>query len=108
MDPENANQKAAQARRDYLEALLTTFESPAGRIILRSLHTAAGTRRPAYTPGGNPNDALWRDGRKSIVLEIEAHLEEARKAHGSTPTDGKPPVTGGPPAKVRRPRKQGG
>lgn len=86
------NEKIAAARREYLEALLATFDSPHGRIVLRALHTSAGTRKPAYSPGGNPNDALWRDGRKSLVLEIEEHLEAARIEHGSKPTEGKPTV----------------
>lgn len=86
-------EKAAQARRDYLQSLLAVFGNDAGARVLRALHTAAATRKPSYTPGGNVNDTLWRDGRKSIVLELEEHLQTAREEFGKAEPAIKPPVT---------------
>ena len=71
-----------QARADFLAALRNTFGSPDGQRVLAWLHATAATRRPAFVPaaGGKPIDPLAaaiRDGRKSIVWEIESNLEAA-------------------------------
>lgn len=95
-------EKIAQARADFLQQLRACFDSPAGKSTLDWLHAAAGTKSPAYTPGGSPTDAVWRDGRKSLVLEIEANLAQARADYGKSEPTHKPPVC------RRRSRKQGG
>ena len=79
----NANPKIAQARADFLASLNRCFSSADGVAVLAWLHATAATRKPAFlaTAGAHPIDAYAaasRDGRKSIVWEIEANLEQAR------------------------------
>jgi hypothetical protein len=85
----------ARARADFNAALINTFRSPDGKRILEWLHTTAATRKPAFTPGRagagiDPLAAAIRDGRKSIVWEIEANLEAAESAGA---TNDAPPVS---------------
>lgn len=105
MTPEHhaKNEKIAQARADFDSLLLRVFDNADGQRVLDWLHAAAATRKPAFVPGDrDPYAAASRDGRKSIVWEIEANLESARAAakRGSA---GKPEATG-----RARARKQGG
>jgi hypothetical protein len=89
--------KIAAARREFLGDLLATFESPCGKRVLAWLHASAATRSPSFIPGANGTDshaAAARDGRKAIVWEIEANLDNARREHGATPATGKPKATG--------------
>jgi hypothetical protein len=88
-------EKIDSARADFLQQLRACFDSPAGKPTLAWLHATAGTKSPAYSPGGSANDAIWRDGRKSIILEIEANLEQARADYGKSNPTHKPPTTGG-------------
>jgi hypothetical protein len=87
-------ERIARARADLLAALRNTFDSPDGQRVLAWLHTTAGTRRPAFTPGKAgtlcPLAAASRDGRASLVWEIEANLATARSEHGAAPTAAKP------------------
>jgi hypothetical protein len=88
-------QRIARARADFLAALRNTFDSPDGQHILRWLHTTAGTAKPAFLPSANgaplcPLAAALRDGRRSIVHEIEANLQKARAEHGASPTPAAP------------------
>ena len=103
MNPDEHKEKIAQARAEFLQQLRACFDSPAGKSTLGWLHATAGTKSPAYTTGGSANDAIWRDGRKSIILEIEANLEKARADYGKANPSHKPPTTGGRP-----PRRKSG
>jgi len=98
MDPHaTANETAkknAAARKDFLADLLATFESPCGKRVLATIRASSAADAPAFTPGGSANDALWRDGRKSLYLEIEANLRTARIEHGAEPKPDKPKATG--------------
>lgn len=97
-------QKIAQARADFLRELLACFDSPAGKSVLGWLHATAATRKPAFVPGDrDPNAAAFRDGRKSLVWEIEANLEQARADYGKADPSHKPTATGG----TRARRKSG-
>lgn len=84
-----------KARQDFLHALLRAFESPDGAIALQWLHATAGTRsastQPTTTGSVDPYATHYRDGRKSLVLEIEARLTEARASLRTNPADLKPP-----------------
>jgi hypothetical protein len=85
----------SKARADFLAALRNTFGTPDGQRVLAWLHATAATRRPAFVPaaGGKPLDAIaaaYRDGRKSVVWEIEANLEAAELPPGD-PAD-RPPT----------------
>lgn len=98
------NQKIAAARADFLQRLVRVFDSPDGSFILDWLHSTAATRKPAFVPGDrDPYAAASRDGRKSIVWEIEANLKEARESYGATPQPATPATTGG-----RRSRRKDG
>ncbi len=97
------NAEIAARRREYFDALRHTFGAVAGKLVLRQLHAAAATHAPAYTPGGNIHDALYRDGRKSIVLEIEANLRAAEAEFGKAEPADKPKATG-----RRTTRRKGG
>jgi hypothetical protein len=95
--------KIAADRADFLRALRITFDGPDGSLILRWLHAAAGTRKPCFLPGDrDPNAAAFRDGRHSLVWEIEANLETARAEAGLAPD----PATAKPPVTRSRSRKQ--
>lgn len=81
----------AQQRRDYLDTLLRVFDTPDGERILASLHASAGTRKPCFVATSNgvavdPYTAAYRDGRHSILWEIEANLTEARAGGPTGPT----------------------
>lgn len=83
----------AAERTRVLAAFRATFTSESGRIVLAALRDSAGHGHPAFLPpaGGGPLDpyaAAFRDGRKSILDEIDANL--------STPEDEAP---AGPAAK---------
>jgi hypothetical protein len=85
----NSNQKIAQARSDFLASLSRCFGSPDGAAVLAWLHSTAATRKPAFRDGPagshlDPYAASFRDGRKSIVWEIEANLEAGRMDAGGT------------------------
>jgi len=73
---------SAKARTDFLAALRNTFTSPDGTVVLEWLRATAGTRKPAFIASGtaplDPYAAAVRDGRKAIVLEIEANLDLAK------------------------------
>ena len=87
--------KIAQARAEFLENLRACFDSPAGKSTLAWLHATAATRKPAFIAGDrDPNAAAFRDGRKSIIWEIEANLEQARADYGKANPAGKPEATG--------------
>lgn len=103
MKSHESTQKIAQERAAFLEQLRALFDSPAGKPVLAWLHATAGTKSPAYSPGGNATDAIWRDGRKSIVLEIEGNLAQARTEFGKADPATKPQATGG-----RAARRKGG
>lgn len=96
--PSNASEKnkqIAEARRDFYLSLSRTFDTPDGKRTLEWLHAAAATRKPAFIPGDrDPYAAAARDGRKSLVWEIEANLEEARQSYGAKPDTGKPSTSG--------------
>jgi hypothetical protein len=93
------NEKIAQARADFLHALQRTFDHPDGQLVLAWLHATAATRKPAFLPSDrDPYGAAQRDGRKSLVWEIETNLQEARSAVGSNASD-KPKATGAPGAR---------
>ena len=84
-----------QAKRDeLLEALRQTFDSAHGKLALGWLHATAATRKPAFIPGKHdtldPLAAAFRDGRKSILWEIEANLELARRSYGDPNPSDKP------------------
>ena len=103
-------EKIATARADFLDSLLRTFDGPAGKSVLAWLHSTAGTRAPCFIPGDrDPNAAAFRDGRKSLVWEIEANLATARQtAHAAARGDMRPAISGAPKTRARaRARKQG-
>lgn len=85
-------------RAELLEAIRQTFDSPHGQLCLAWLHATAATRKPAFIAGKgaalDPLAAAMRDGRKSLVWEIEANLEHARASYGSTDAAHKPATRG--------------
>jgi len=83
-EPDASQTKTAADRtRELLADFLSTFSAPDGKRVLAYLHTAAATGSPAYRPGGDqPFATFFQDGRKSVVLEIEANLARARTEHG--------------------------
>jgi hypothetical protein len=96
MNPHESNEKNAQARADFLGSLLRTFESADGKLVLAWLHATAATKQPCFIPGDrDPHAAAQRDGRKSLVWEIEANLEHARAGTGAE----RPKATGAPRAR---------
>ena len=103
MDPTpNKNEKIAQERADFLGSLERTFASHDGQRVLAWLHATAATRKPCFLPGDRDSHAAAsRDGRKSLVWEIEANLQEARAAVGSNAAD-KPKATGSPGSRRKR------
>jgi hypothetical protein len=93
------------SRADFLACLNHTFSTVDGKIVLAWLHATAGTRKPAFVFGGAGDSvalaAATRDGRRGLVWEIEANLEDARS---NTPA-AKPAASGSP--RVRRTGKRG-
>ena len=101
-DSTSKNEKSANQRAEFLDTLRRVFDTPDGNLVLAWLHATAGTRKPAFLPGDrDPYAAASRDGRKSIVWEIETNLDAARASRGSDTGD-KPPTAGAP-----RARRQG-
>jgi hypothetical protein len=103
MKPDEHQEKTIKAKAAFLADLRACFDSPAGKSVLAWLHATAATRKPCFVPGDrDPYAAASRDGRKSIVWEIEANLEQARADYGKTPGTDKPPATGGTRARKQR------
>lgn len=88
---ELARRDAATEQRDrILRAFRATFRSDDGKLVLDTLRASAGIGRPAFlpSPGGghlDPYAAAFRDGRKSIVEEIESHLALPEDKPASSP-----------------------
>lgn len=81
-------------RDNLLHDVRATFTTESGARVLTMLRQSAGLYAPATVVparGGTIDPALthYRDGRKSIVLEIEAWLRET--------DDAKPSATRRPP-----------
>lgn len=81
---DNAQENAArlkQQRKDLLASIRRTFDTPDGKRTLAWLHASATTGSPAFQPGrdGNfcPIAAAFRNGRQSVLLEIDKNLAEA-------------------------------
>ena len=96
----HATQKEAdritQARVEFLADLRATFGSPAGARVLAYLRQSAGHGKPAFLPTASgaicPFASAARDGRKSIIDEIDANLAIREDAG-----------TGGGPKAIGRP-----
>lgn len=101
--PHEKNAAIAKARREYFAALLHVAGSPAGKLVLERIRAAARVTSPCYTPGGSATDAVWRDGRKSIALEIDEDIRQAGIEFGSAEPAGKPKAVG-----KRASRRKGG
>lgn len=95
-------QNAQDARNQFLDTVLRVADSPDGRVIFAWLYATTGIRKPAHTIGGNSNDTLYRDGRRSIGLEIQDTIDAARSERAST----KPSATGRKTAARSRAGKQ--
>lgn len=77
-------------RESFLQDVRATFTTEPGARVLAILRQSAGLYTPATIvppPGGTIDPSLthFRDGRKSIILEIEAWLRETENA-GPVPT----------------------
>lgn len=85
-----SDQQNAAARDAVLRDYRATFGTHAGKRVLGYLRQSAGSGRPAFLPpaGGGPIDpyaAAFRDGRKSVIDEIEGILatpEDAQEEGG--------------------------
>jgi len=89
-DEKKASSNPAQERARILAEFRATFTSESGRICLGILKQSAGYGKPAFVPAadGGPSDpyyAMWRDGRKSIIDEIQAYLDTPEDAKASEP-----------------------
>lgn len=81
-------------KSDFHRVLLNTFGGPDGKIVLAWLHATAGTRKPAFSfgpRGADTHAAAVKDGRRGLVWEIEANLEDARSGDAAIK-----PATSGP------------
>lgn len=78
---ERNRREAARIRkafRDTFGSADGTFKpTEAGRIILGTLHASARAGFPSFLPSADgsycPIAAAFRDGRKSVLLEIDGH-----------------------------------
>lgn len=65
---------AAQARQKALaRAYSELFGSPAGEMVLSDILAAAGVLQVGHV-AGDPNAAIWSDGRRSLGLFILERL----------------------------------
>ena len=72
-------------RSRILAAFRATFTTDHGELVLAILRASAGCGKPSFlpAPGGGPFDPLaaaYRDGRKSILDEIQSHLDTPEDA----------------------------
>ena len=82
MIPHGQQNKEIQAERSrHLADLRAVFTTSAGQRVLDGLKSRAGIHRPAaIVRAGEPVDpylTLYRDGRRSIILELLADLATA-------------------------------
>lgn len=95
MNPDEQKKKSVSdpatiARTAILADFRACFTSTPGINVLAALKLSAGCGKPSFLPtaAGGPLDPLaaaFRDGRKSIIDEIEAHLsvpEDAGTGNG--------------------------
>ena len=86
--------EAKERRKLALEAverlradLRATFTPPAGARVLDHLRRVCNAHVPSYIPGTSTNDCLFAEGRRSVLLEIEAELRTPEaKPPDETPT----------------------
>lgn len=83
-----ASAGSSSERDNLLHDVRATFTTESGARVLAMLRQSAGLYAPATvipSRGGTIDPALthYRDGRKSIVLEIEAWLRETEDAKPS-------------------------
>jgi hypothetical protein len=88
--PQKTDQALAAARIALLADFRATFTTEHGTRALAHLRASAGIGRPVFLspPGGGPIDPLaaaFRDGRHSILHEIQALLDEPEDAAPRTP-----------------------
>ncbi|MDB6077350.1 MAG: hypothetical protein JWO82_1097 [Akkermansiaceae bacterium] len=66
--------------RRNLEDVRACFGHEAGRRVLGLLHAAAATNSPCFLPGKggvfDTHAAAFRDGRRSVILDIERWVRE--------------------------------
>ena len=98
-------QEIAAARLVLLAAFRATFNSPEGQRVLHHLRASAGIGKPVFLPApGGPIDthaAAFRDGRHSLIHEIDALLATPEDAEAPAP-----PQSLGQPTRRRQPRSQ--
>lgn len=80
----------ARARSLLLADFRACFATESGQRALAHLRRSAGWGVPSFLPpaGGGPFDpyaAAFRDGRKSIIDEIHAHLDSPEDEQGEVP-----------------------
>jgi len=60
-------------RAEVLMAYASWPHGPSGSVVLKDLK--ASLDQPSYKLGGNTNDAIYREGRRSVWLDILAAIE---------------------------------
>lgn len=70
--------KANQARDDLARLCLKVFSSEDGEKLLEWLR-AYYVDVPIAVPGADPSFAFYADGQRSVVRDIEARIQTARK-----------------------------
>lgn len=94
--PQKADSDPTGRRSEILSAFRTTFTSSTGAECLTILRASTGHGKPSFLPppgGGalDPYAAAFRDGRKSVIDEIDAYL-----AHPEDESKAEPKATGKP------------
>jgi len=73
-DSKAKRQLAVEAVARLRADLRATYSSAPGQRALEHLRRVCNAYVPSYIPGGNTNDAIFAEGRRSVLLEIEAEL----------------------------------
>lgn len=76
-DPEDVRD-VKQARDDLARLTLRVFASDDGQKLLEWLKTVY-VDVPIAVPGADPSHAFYAEGQRSVVRDIEARINQARK-----------------------------
>jgi hypothetical protein len=84
MRHEMKQESDAERLRRNLADLRETFGHAAGKRVIGLLHAAAATSSPCFLPGKggvcDTHAAAFRDGRRSVILDIERWVKELEDA----------------------------
>ena len=83
--PTERRAAAVQAETNRLAAIRRCFAGDDGVVIMAWLENVCNYHVPVFIPGASSDTTAFRDGRRSILLEIKAALRTRQDADSNPP-----------------------